>query len=302
MLADKPLPALASIRAFDAAARHGSFAGAARELGTTAASVSYHIRQLERVVGVQLFVRHPQRVELTPPGKTIAEETGRAFAALRASFVRAASEDQASLAVTVLPSFGTSWLTPRLGSFRALHPDIRIELELSPEARDLGSSRFDAAVRNGHGNWPGLTTIELFPSIFTPLCAPELAEAAMRLDDDPPDLPPLLGRPDWWLKWFAAGGNDTPLDPTRFGVTLEHEYLDIAAAVAGQGIAIGSPIVFGVEIDAGRLVAPHGRIATDGRGFWLAYPRARRDSAKLVKFQNWLVAAAAASRDAVMLR
>jgi LysR family transcriptional regulator, glycine cleavage system transcriptional activator len=289
MLADQPLPPLASIRAFDAAARHGSFAGAARELGTTAASVSYHVRQLERVVGVQLFVRHPQRVELTPPGQTIADETGRAFAALRASFVRAASEDQTSLAVTVLPSFGTSWLTPRLGRFRTLHPEIRIELELTPEARDLGSSRFDAAVRNGHGNWPGLNSVLLFPSLFTPLCAPHLAEAAAQLDDDPPDLPPLLGRPDWWQKWFAAGGRTAPLDPARFGVTLEHEYLDIAAAVAGQGIAIGSPIIFGDEIAAGRLVMPQPRIATDGRGFWLTYPRARRDSAKLAKLRDWLM-------------
>jgi LysR family glycine cleavage system transcriptional activator len=97
---------------------------------------------------------------------------------------------------------------------------------------------------------------------------------------------------DWWAIWFRSGGWSSPPDPARFGITLEHEHLDIAAAVAGQGIAIGSPIVFADEIAAGRLVAPHARFATDGRGFWLTFPRARRDSAKLAKFRDWIVAEA----------
>lgn len=282
-----PLP-LVSIRAFDAAARHGSFASAARELGTTAASVSYHVRQLERIVGLQLFLRHAQRVELTPAGATIAAESAHAFAALRTSFVRASEEDQTLLSITVLPSFGTSWLTPRLGRFRAQHPDIRIELDLSADAHDLANSRFDAAIRNGHGNWPGLSNTLLFPSLFTPLCAPNLAETAAGLDLEAGEIPPLLGRPDWWDTWFRAGGRTTPIDASRFSVTLQHEYLDIAAAVAGQGIAIGSPIIFGDEIAAGRLVAPHARVATDGRSFWLTYPRLRRESPKLIKLQAWL--------------
>jgi LysR family glycine cleavage system transcriptional activator len=282
-----PLP-LVSIRAFDAAARHGSFAKAARELGTTAASVSYHVRQLERIVGLQLFFRHAQRVELTAPGATVAAESARAFAALRTSFIKASEEDQTRLSITVLPSFGTSWLTPRLGRFRALYPDIRIELDLSADARDLANDRFDAAIRNGHGNWPGLSSKLLFPSVFTPLCSPHLAQAA-GLDHEAGTMPPLLGRPDWWDIWFRAAGRTTPIDPSLFSVTLQHEYLDVAAAVAGQGIAIGSPIIFGDEIAAGRLVAPHAQVATDGRSFWLTYPRLRRGSSKLMKLQAWLV-------------
>ncbi len=59
---DRPLPSLSSMRAFEAAARLGSFAKAAAELGTSAASGSYHVAQLERQVGVPLFRRHAQRV------------------------------------------------------------------------------------------------------------------------------------------------------------------------------------------------------------------------------------------------
>src|SRR5688500_13854844 len=122
MVTPDKLPSLASIRAFECAARAGSFALAATELGTTAASVSYHVRQLEQQLGMPLFHRHAQRVELTQTGAVIAREAMNAFAALRASFVRAVEVDEARLALTTLPSFGTSWLTPRLGTFRKRHP------------------------------------------------------------------------------------------------------------------------------------------------------------------------------------
>src|SRR3990167_7175144 len=119
-------PSLASIRAFEAAARLGGFAEAARELGTTAASVSYHVRQLEPQIGVPLFRRYPPRVLLTPAGAVIAKEAINAFAALRASFARAVDPDEARLCVKTLPTLETSWLTPKLGRFRSRHPDIAI--------------------------------------------------------------------------------------------------------------------------------------------------------------------------------
>src|SRR5690349_5389580 len=125
------LPPLASIRAFEAAARHGKFAAAARELGMSAAAVSYHVAQLERTIGVRLFVRHPHRVELTDAGRRVADESIRAFAGLRASFADAADLESRHLTITTLPTLGTSWLTPRLGDFRAAHPDIRVTLDLS---------------------------------------------------------------------------------------------------------------------------------------------------------------------------
>jgi LysR family glycine cleavage system transcriptional activator len=212
MVTDRRFPSLASIRAFEAAARLGSFAKAAQELDTTAASVSYHVRQLEKQIGVVLFRRHPQKVELTEPGQLIATEAMNAFAALRASFAMAADLDQTRLSITTLPTIGTSWLTPRLGRFRARHPEIQFELELSAEAHDLTAGRFDAAIRNGHGRWPGLRTVKLFPSIITPLCTPALKHAAAGLADPrrAADVP-LLGRADWWQLWYRAlGVTDAP--------------------------------------------------------------------------------------------
>ena len=282
MVADHRFPSLASIRAFEAAARLGSFAKAAHELDTTAASVSYHVRQLERQIGVTLFRRHPHKVELTAPGELIATEAMNAFAALRASFIRAADLDQSRLAVTTLPTIGTSWLTPRLGRFRAKYPEIQFELDLSAEVQDLAAGRFDAAIRNGHGRWPGLRAVKLFPSIFVPLCTPALRKAATKIDNPrrPLDVP-LLGRTDWWLLWYRALGFEQVPALESIGATLSAEYLDITQALAGDGIAIGSPILFKNDIDAGRLLPAHDLVATDGRAFWFTVPVVRDDSLKI---------------------
>lgn len=295
MVRTDKLPPLASIRAFEAAARLESFARAAQELGTTAAAVSYHVRQLEQQTGLHLFVRHPHKVALTPAGAVVAREATAAFAALHASFATARDQEEARLSLTALPTFGTSWLTPRLGLFRAAHPDIAIELELSAEPRALGDGRFDAAIRHGMGDWRGLRSVRLFPVLFMPLCAPALLGAAAKLGDPrrPLDVA-LLGRPDWWALWYRALGVTPGPPPDRFGTSLAAEHMDIAAAIAGHGIAIGSPILFHDEIAAGRLVPAHDLVAGDGCAFWFVHPVARLQSAKIARFRDWISERAAA--------
>ncbi|MEO8672194.1 MAG: LysR substrate-binding domain-containing protein [Tahibacter sp.] len=301
MLNETRLPSLTAIRAFEAAARLGSFAKAAQELDTTAASVSYHVRRLEQQIGLPLFLRQPHRVVLTDAAVLIAREATEAFARLRASFARARETDEARLTLTALPTFGTSWLTPRLGRFRAQHADIALELELSAAAQDLSEGRFDAAIRNGHGRWPGLRTTELLPSLFMPLCAPALKSAAAGIGDPRrPLAAPLLGRPDWWSLWYRARGYSDTAPPGSFGTQLAEEHLDIAAAMAGHGIAIGSPILFGHEIAAGRLVPAHEFVASDGRAFWFAYPITRQNSRKITAFGEWLAAEATHERKAAL--
>ncbi|MFL6619793.1 MAG: LysR substrate-binding domain-containing protein [Povalibacter sp.] len=292
-------PSLSSIRAFEAAARLGSFAKAAQELDTTAASVSYHVRRLEEQIGVQLFVRQPNQVVLTEPGEIVAHEAINAFAALRASFIRAVDADESRISLTTLPTLGTSWLTPKLGKFRSRHPEIALGLDVSAVPEDLTDGRFDAAIRNGHGRWSGLSTTQILPVIFMPLCSPTLRDAAAGIENPSRELPvPLLGRPDWWAMWYRGLGAKEKLSPQRFGTKLAAEYLDIAAAEAGQGIAIGNPILFRNQLDSGRLVPAHDFVASDGRAFYLACAVARQHSHKIVKFREWLCDEAASDRNA----
>ena len=290
---ERPLPSLLSIRAFEAAARLGSFAKAAAELGTSAASVSYHVAQLERQIGAVLFRRHAQKVTLTEQGAAVAPEVTALFASLKATFASAADAFETRLSLTALPTFGTSWLTPRLGRFRALRQDLAVELELSEAAQDLSAGRFDAAIRNGHGRWPGLRAVKLVPSAFMPLCAPSLMAAARGIADPRRRIEaPLLGRPDWWALWYEALGVRAVDLSGRFGVRLQTEFLDAQAAIAGQGVTIGSPILFSDDIAAGRLAPAHDLVASDGRAFWFAYPAVRAASAKITAFRDWVCAEA----------
>src|SRR3546814_14100902 len=87
--------------------------------------------------------------------------------------------------------------------FRARHPDISIELELSAQPQALGDGRFDAAIRHGLGEWRGLRSVRLFPILFMPLSAPAPRAAAAGLaNPDTPHTAPLLGRPDRRKLWF----------------------------------------------------------------------------------------------------
>jgi LysR family transcriptional regulator, glycine cleavage system transcriptional activator len=296
MLAKPCMPSLVSIGAFEAAARHGSFAKAALELGTSAASVSYHIRRLETQIGARLFRRLAQHVELTEAGLAAAESTIEAFGLLRSSFARAADVDRSSLKITALPTFGTSWLVPRLGQLKSTLPDVKVEVDLSPEARDLISDGFDIAIRNGHGHWRGLHSTLLFPSIFMPLCAPSLLAAVQ--DSRWPSFRSqiaLLGRQDWWQMWFKALGLDFKCESQfRFA----DEYLDAEAAIAGHGITLASPLLCRRDMEAGRLVPAHSLVVATGRSFWLTYPPVRRGTEKIARFAEWILAEAEQEREA----
>lgn len=273
------LPPLVSIEAFEAAARLGGFAQAARELGTSAASVSYHVKQLEARTGLALFRRAAHRVDLTEAGAALARDVTASFETLRGSFATAADDNGSRLAVSALPTFGASWLIPRLGGFDG----PRIDLDLSVEPQDL-TGPCEVAIRNGHGDWRGIKAARLFPAVFMPLCAPGREAELNTL--------PLLGRPDWWTLWFAQKGLPAP-DPARFGAAFANEHLDIAAAIAGQGVAIGSPIIFAQEIESGRLACADDFVAIDGRAFWVCCAASRASTPKIACFRDWITEEAA---------
>ncbi len=296
MLSKSRMPSLVSVGAFEAAARHGSFAKAAAELGTSAASVSYHVRQLENQLGARLFRRLPHRVELTDAGLAASETVIEAFGLLRSSFARAVDVDRSSLKITALPTFGTSWLIPKLGELKSKLPSVKVEVDLSPEPRDLLADDFDIAVRNGGGRWPGLHSTLLFPSIFMPLCAPSVLASVRETGwPNPGSHIPLLGRQDWWASWFESLGIDRRPE-SQFSFAEEH--LDAAAAIAGHGITLASPLLCRRDLEEGRLVPAHSLVVATGRSFWLVYPTVRRSTEKVRRFAEWIIAEAEHERRA----
>ena len=193
------IPPLASVRAFEAAARHESFVRAAQELRVTAATVSHRVQALERHIGARLFSRHAHGVRLNTRGRECAEEIRRIFAELSAATGRHRDHTEAKrLKLVTVEVVAEKWLMPRLADFKAAHPDIAIEFEtdhreVDPERRD-----FDVWIAFTDRVADTLHAETLFEETLLPVCSPAFLKARGR-PREPGDLRgwPLLYDLHW---------------------------------------------------------------------------------------------------------
>ncbi len=286
ILATIPLSAL---RIFEAAARLASFTRAADELGVTQAAVSWQVKALEQRLGQPLFLRLPREVALTPAGDRLARAASEAMSLLRTALADLSETGQGVLVISALQSLASQWLAPRLGSFQLAHPEIAVRLETSARVVDLTRENIDVALRLGRGEWPGLAADSLFSAGQAPLCT---AELKARLGLERPEhllRAPLIGADQDWGDWFAGMGLAYTPRSSASRLIADLQTIEVGAALAGHGVALGVPALFAHEIASGRLVQlfdpPPGQ-----PGYWLVYPKDRRRSPKILAFREWLLA------------
>src|SRR6266852_3015996 len=148
----RKLPPLNALRAFEAAARHLSFTAAAAELNVTQAAISHQIKALEERLGLKLFRRVGRGLLLTDAAQAYLAEITIAFDRIAGATQRLHQHDAGGvLSATVLPSFAAKWLLPRLGRFRAAHPEIDLRISSSTEIVDLAREDFDVGIRIARG-------------------------------------------------------------------------------------------------------------------------------------------------------
>jgi LysR family glycine cleavage system transcriptional activator len=295
------LPPLSAIRAFEAAARHGSFTKAAEELGMTQAAVSYQVKLLEDRVGAPLFLRQPRRVVLSEVGKRLAPAIAEAFQRLNAAFATLHETNENVLSVTAVNTVCTNWLVPRLGTFQMAHPNIAVRLEASQRMVDLGQEEFDIGIRGGKGKWPGLKAHMLFPVHLTAVGSPALLKrfAPIKRAEDLFELPLLDGRDECWDRWFAAAGITNPPPLKGAGVEMPTQQMLGSAAMAGQGIALVTPALFDADLEAGRLIQVLPIVCThNDLEYWLVYREERQNVAKIKAFRDWVLAEVAKDKAA----
>ncbi|HEY1385865.1 MAG TPA: transcriptional regulator GcvA [Dongiaceae bacterium] len=295
------LPPLSAIRAFEAAARHGSFTKAAEELGMTQAAVSYQVKLLEDRVGMALFLRQPRKVVLSEAGQRLAPAIAEAFQRLNAAFASLRETDEGVLSVSCINTFCTNWLVPRLGTFQVAHPNIAVRLEASSHLVDFAREDFDVSIRGGKGGWPGLKAHLLFPVDMTAVASPEFLKriGGVRTAEDLFKLPLLDYADECWIGWFAAAGvKEVP--PLKGPVVrMPTQQMQGSAAIAGQGIALVTPELFQSDLDAGRLVQVLPAVCSHkDSSYWLVYPEERQKAAKIKAFRDWILAEIAADRAA----
>jgi len=289
------LPPLASVRVFEAAARHENFTLAGSELGMTQAAVSYQIRLLEERLGVALFVRSKRRVTLSEAGRKLAPVVSDAFDRLSEGFSGLIDDDESVLAISTAQTFASNWLAARLGGFQIARPELAVRLLTSNAMTDFARDDVDVAVRMGTGPWPGLRQHFLFCLHATPACTPDFRDRhGLGRPEDLLRVPRLNPQDEWWKQWLDGAGIALPDEARRQGIRLDSQALEGNAALAGHGVGLLTPFYWRSELASGRLVQPFELVVVTGPALWLVYPEQKRGRAKIRAFRDWLLAEIAA--------
>lgn len=281
------MPSLNALRAFEAAARLGSFRQAADELMVTPGAVTAQIKALEADYGATLFERRAHGVRLTPLGQRVAPGFIAAFDALGHA-VRELRRHAAPRRVHVVtsPALAQLWLAPRLPALRAALAQVDISVTALEDPPDLKRTPFDLCLFYAR---PGPDRINLWDEMLLPVCTPALAEGLA----EPADLGRVICISDvvWqdWRIWAKAAMPDGAVVPTGPGFSLYA--VAVQQALAGAGVLMGRQSLVQGHLDSGTLVAPFGRPVPLGLSVtaWML-PESRNDRA--------VIAVADALRDA----
>jgi LysR family glycine cleavage system transcriptional activator len=292
------LPSLTALTAFEATLRHSSFTGAAKELCRTQGAVSRQVALLETHIGRELFHREHPRLRPTRAAVEFGAKVKMLLDRLRAAVadVRESGPTTDVLHLALLPTFGTTWLIPRIPSFLEKHPDISVQLTTSLRAFDFDSGDIDAAIHYGSATWPGGRMERLMEEEVVAVCAPSLAGRAATAEDLAKEtLLQLVSRPNAWKQWLEAHGVEAP--DARRGPRFEHHMMALEAARAGLGYALLPDFVADPLLASGDIVeaAPPSRFATM-RSYWLVYPERSLELPALNAFRDWLRRAIRADR------
>lgn len=287
------LPPLTALRAFDAAARHMSFAQAAAELNVTPAALSFQIKSLEEHLGTPVFTRLNRAVELTEAGKALAPDIQAGFEQLSAGWRSALrTQDHQTLTVTAGPAFTAKWLAPRLFEFAQAHPEIELRFSASLRIMDFNRDNIDVAIRFGSGPDDGLYSLPLAEEWVVPVMLPEMAEAyptpealaqATLIHDLSIDF--LAPRADW-PAWFSAMGVEAQLGTGPSFSQADHA---IDAALAGVGVVLGRRSLVIKDLAEGRLVAPFQQAMPVNGRFRFVCQQGMEARPQIDTFKQWIL-------------
>lgn len=292
------LPPLNALRAFEAAARTGSYVAAAEELGVSPAAVSQQVRNLEDFLGKKLFMRFNNRVSLTDAGQIIFVGASDALQSISALTEQVSSgATRSRLVVSVITSVAERWLEPRLAAFALREKALRIDLRVESDPVDFARHNIDLRICYGTNHYPEMNTIRLLQDEVLPLCSPAYLERnrsarADGMDGVPDDDlihtnwgPSFVSHPTWHA-WFAKSGHARPNDTKGYQVGTSNLALDLARD--GVGVALGQRMMAGGDLAAGRLV-PLSEIAIAlGHPYCLVHPRSKARKAGLQSLIEWL--------------
>ncbi|HET9902709.1 MAG TPA: LysR family transcriptional regulator [Xanthobacteraceae bacterium] len=286
------------LKVFHAAAEAGSFTHAGEQLGLSQSAVSRQVSALEQELSAPLFHRHARGLILTEQGDLLfrtAHEVLMKLEAVRAKLSDSRSKPNGELRVNTSPGLGINWLTPRLGEFLDLYPDVRISLITGDEELDLSMREADVAIRLRPPTQPDLIQRKLFSVHFHAYASPEYLKRfgtpRQPEDLDTHRLIVLGGQTPNYLqnvRWLLAAGR-ADREPRAPWLTINNILGVLRACQRGVGVAMLPDYV--VEENGGVV-----QLFSDGEGFsfdaFFVYPEELKSVARVQVFRDFLVAQA----------
>lgn len=288
---------LNALRAFEAAARHQSFSGAAEELSVTPAAVGQLVRSLESWLGAPLFTRASSgaaRLMATDAARRALPDIREGFDRLNLGLARLKeTSPRRTLTVTISPAFAAKWLLPRIDRFQSLHPDTDLLLDTNLRPMDFLADRIDIGVRYGAGKWPGLTAVKLMDEQVFPVCSPALQGLRKPADLSrftlihDLSMPARSGFPTW-RHWLDAAGQGSV--PTAHGLRINNSAAVLQAAIDGMGVALARSVMVRDDLAAGRLLRPFGgKNVMAAQAYYVVYRPETQDMPQIAAFRDWLL-------------
>ena len=286
------LPPLYALRAFEAAARLGSFTLAAQSLFITQSAVSRHVKTLEEQFGCQLFRRHGSRLVLTATGRQLAQELKSGFRTIE-NACSAVSRQRGALRLKAPSTLTMRWLLGTLGGFQVANPQHPVQLTsawMDVDEVDFHAEPFDCAILLGNGGFAAdWRRVKLFDEWLVPVCAPALGRgpwttaqlAAAEL------LHPSRDCRDW-RRWLQRTGRADAV-AWQQGKLFDTLELGISAAAQGHGVSIGDLALVAAELQRGSLLLPFQQAVKSGDSYYLVWPGAGNESVTLTRMRDYLL-------------
>jgi len=286
------------LKVFHAAAEAGSFTHAGEQLGLSQSAVSRQVSALEQELSVALFHRHARGLILTEQGELLyrtAHEVFMKLEAARAKLTDSRERPHGDLKVTTTVGIGVHWLTPRLGEFVDLFPDIRIHLITTDEELDLAMREADVAIRLRQPTQPDLIQRKLFSVRFHAYASPEYLKrfgTPRTIEDLDAHRVLLLGGtiPAYLqpTRWLVEVGRDSK-GPRVAHLSINNVLGILRACQRGLGIAMLPDYL--VEENGGlvQLFAESEAITLDA---FFVYPEELKSVARVQAFRDFLVSKA----------
>ena len=284
------LPALSTLIAFEAAARHQSIKQAADELHVTPTAVSRHIQKLELQIGRRLFERQHRAIALAPDGEIFLRAVTTGFTHIERAFVQlSGSRKPDRLVISVDPDFAALWLVPRLDEFYAIVPNTMVEIRSGKVVNSSRDSQIDCAIQYAEAGTELENSEFLFRSSLFPVCAPSLVKRLpLRSQEDLKHHVLLHDRSfAEWQEYLENCSVKIDVNVGSSAVFSETAHC-LDAAARGQGVAMGDDFLAALHLSEGRLVRPFDSALYSRNAYYFIAPKRGPRHPAVTAFRNWL--------------